>query len=705
MTNLMRTWLRPLLLAGTGTGYALVTALLTFCQPADRPTSEAAAEAPPTTPVRFAFAPHDPATRYVGTAACAPCHAEIAHDYAQTGKGRAFGRPRRGTGPEEFGGPKSVVFDRFSQRYYRAFWRRDSLYVAEWQLGEQRLGQSRRDTTHYRAERVDYVIGSGNQTRSYLLARNGYFFELPITWYSARRLWDLSPGYENGQNSGFSRPIGAQCLGCHNSQNEFVPHSVNRFTSVGNGMSCESCHGPGAAHVRKFQALSSVIQGTNEKRETRNQKPDSTIINPAHLPVTAQLDVCRQCHLEGVTVEKLGKQLADFRPGQRLADYADVFIGARPGAAATQFGFASHAERLQLSACFRQSASLTCTTCHNPHQALGPQPMAVYNAQCQRCHAEASPPTPLLKERGAVRQLASGHASASGERPGVRPCSAPQAARLRTGDNCVSCHMAKSGTTDIPHVSSRDHLIRRNLKQEAAPKPEASRSQLVVLRSFTVSDDSVADDRARVVAAMLYFEQMEQNPAYLTAVRRQAAALDLDARVKYAYLARDPAAAPLPAGLTPAAVTNPYTAFYLGSLAQQQQQAATPWLTRAVALAPANADFRLELAATRAAAGDAPGAEAAYRELLQLQPWNRRALLNLGYQRLLAGDYSEALRLTRAAQRQDPTYALAYENEANIYLQQGDAPAALKLLTGLEKRFPAQAPKYRALQARVRAAR
>lgn len=296
---------------------------------------------------------------------------------------------------------------------------------------------------------------------------------------------------------------------------------------------------------------------------------------------------------------------------------------------------------------------------------------------------------------------------ANGQRK-TENCSAPKAVRLRAGDNCVSCHMAKSGTTDIPHVSSRDHLIRRNLKEEVAPKPEVLKnkpsSQLVVLRSFTVSDDSAADDRARAVAAMLYFEQVEQNPAYLAAVRQQVRALEFDARVKYAYLARDPAAGALPAALTPPSVSNPYSAYYVGQLLGQQGQPVVPWLARAVALAPANADFRYELAAARAAAGDAAGAEAAYRELLRLQPWNRRALLNLGYQRLLAGDYADALRLTCAAQQQDPTYALAYENEANIYLQQGDAPAALRLLTNLEKRFPAQAPKYRALAARVRSA-
>ncbi len=659
--------------------YCAIVALLSFCQPADRP-----ADAPEkaAVPSRFAFAPHDPQTQYVGTAACAPCHAEIAHDYAQTGKGRAFGRPRRGEGPEEFGGAKAVVYDRHSQRYYRAFWRHDSLYVAEWQLAP---GHPR-DTVHYRAERVDYVIGSGNQTRSYILARNGYLFELPITWYSARRLWDLSPGYENGHNSGFSRPIGGQCLGCHNSQNELVPNSVNRFTRVGNGMSCESCHGPGAAHVAKWARAVGPAQVSG--------RVDSSIINSKHFPVTAQLDVCRQCHLEGLSVEKPNRKLVDFRPGQRLADYADVFIASAPGAARTQFGFASHAERLQLSACFRHSASLTCTTCHDPHKSLGPQPMAVYNAQCQRCHTDMAPPLPTT--------VAAHGGTAAKARP---TCSAPQAARARAGDNCVSCHMAKSGTTDIPHVSSRDHLIRRNLTAQAAPRPETPRSQLVVLRSFTVSDDSAADDRARAVAAMLYFEQTEPNPAYLAAVRQQVQALEVDARVKYAYLARDPRAAqPLPASLAPTAVGNAYTAFYLGALAQQQGQPAGPWFGRAVALAPANLDFRIALAEARATAQDAAGAEAAYREALALQPNNRRALLNLGYLRLIAGDFAEALRLTRAAQRQDPNYALAYENEANIYLQQGNADAALVVLAKLEKRFPQQAGKYRDLQTRVRAA-
>lgn len=679
---------RRALLLGAAVGWAGVVGLLTFCQPADR-TDTGAASAPAadstgSATTRYAFANQNPHAGYVGAEACAPCHQQIYHDFKQTGKGRAFGRPKPGEGPERIGGPRSVVYDRFSDRYYRAEWRGPALYVVEWQLAP-----NGRDTTHYRAERADYVIGSGNQTRSFLMERAGYFYELPITWYSAKQLWDLSPGYENGHNTGFSRTVGEQCLGCHNSRNQFVPNSVNQFARVGDGMSCESCHGPGAPHLAKWQ-------GRSEELESRSQEPgarrdalahsllaprssllDSSIVNPARLPVTAQLDVCRQCHLEGVTVEKAGRHLTDYRPGLRLADFADVFIPAKPGADATHFGFASHAERLQLSRCFiTSSGKLTCSTCHNPHQPLGPRPMATYNQQCQTCHKPEA-------------------------------CGAAHGARLAVGNDCVKCHMARSGTTDIPHVSSRDHLIRRKLSQDAAPAPDAAKlkSQLVVLRSFTVSDDSAADERARAVAAMLYFEQQESNPAYLQAVRGAVSQLELAQRLKYAWLAHDPTAVGSAlASLRPDQLTDPYAAYYAGQLGKLQGARPDAWLARAVALAPANADLRFEQAAALAEGGDRPAAEAAYRELLRLQPWHKRALLNLGYLRLLQGDYPDALKLTREAKRQDPTYALAWENEANIELQQGHVPQALHLLDELVRRFPAQASKYRELQARIRAA-
>src|SRR5258708_2846057 len=61
-----------------------------------------------------------------------------------------------------------------------------------------------------RREEMPYTIGSGSQTRSYLYQRDGFLFESPITWFSEKSRWDLSPGYENSLTH-FHRPIEPRC--------------------------------------------------------------------------------------------------------------------------------------------------------------------------------------------------------------------------------------------------------------------------------------------------------------------------------------------------------------------------------------------------------------------------------------------------------------------------------------------------------------
>ena len=47
----------------------------------------------------------------------------------------------------------------------------------------------------------------GGRGVAYLIERDGFLFQSPITWYSRERRWDLSPGYEKS-NVHFDRPIG-----------------------------------------------------------------------------------------------------------------------------------------------------------------------------------------------------------------------------------------------------------------------------------------------------------------------------------------------------------------------------------------------------------------------------------------------------------------------------------------------------------------
>ncbi|MDX5443260.1 MAG: hypothetical protein LPJ89_05680, partial [Hymenobacteraceae bacterium] len=289
--------IRKALVLTSGAFFLLACFLLTFCQNSEK-QSENEAGTPETT-TSLTYLNHDPGVKYTGRGSCVSCHKEIHDDYLHTGKGRSFYLPSRSNIIEDFS--KATVYDSYTNLGYRAFWRGNDMMIAEYRTRG-------RDTIHYREEKVDYIIGSGNQTRSYLLEQNGYFYEMPITWYVSKGIWDLSPGYEKGANSGFSRTIGQQCMDCHNSDYQFVDHSVNKFTSVGLGMSCEKCHGPGEAHIKAMEAGKAVAKG----------EIDRTIVNPAKLPIQLQFDVCRQCHLEGITVPKAGKDPLNFRPGMAL---------------------------------------------------------------------------------------------------------------------------------------------------------------------------------------------------------------------------------------------------------------------------------------------------------------------------------------------------------------------------------------------------
>jgi Flp pilus assembly protein TadD len=597
-----------------------------------------------------AYLNHKPDVHYTGIKSCVSCHQDIYKSFLETGKGRSFYLPSRNNIIENF--EAKPVYDKYSDLSYKAFWRGNDMYISEFRL-------QGRDTVHYRAEKVNYVIGSSNQTRSYLYETNGYFYEMPITWYVGKKIWDLSPGYEKGSNSGFNRTIGQQCMECHNSEVHFVPNSVNKFTSIGMGMSCEKCHGPGEEHVKLMQSGS---------KESIRKGIDFSIVNPGKLPVQLQFDVCRQCHLEGITVAKTNKNLLNFRPGMSLASFADVFIPVS-NINAPEFGFASHAERLQQSPCFIKSGEkLTCNTCHDPHKALKGNALTFYDAKCQGCHA----PEKLIDPHKNVK----------------------------IGDkNCVTCHMPKSGTTDIPHVSSTDHFIRKRPETQAAT---VSKNKLVSFKSFTNKEPHTSVERGQALANMIYFEQYEQNPEYLKRVSEFQKNLDRNEQIKLAYLEKT---APKPEWqqLKQTEISDPFTAFYLSQLLKSDPQNAIAWGEKSVQLAPANLDFRFQLAELYDDFGQKQLAEENYKKVLEMQPLYKRALLNLGFLYAQNGDYQNAMLLTQKAIKADPNYTRAYENRINLYLQTGELQKGLNELNNLIRKNPTNGT-YKELKSRVEAA-
>lgn len=77
---------------------------------------------------------------------------------------------------------------------------------------------------------VRYAIGSGTRGITYLIERDGFLFQSPISWYTQEHRWDVSPGY--GEFSGqptFERPIQPDCLFCHSNQFHAVAGTQNHY--------------------------------------------------------------------------------------------------------------------------------------------------------------------------------------------------------------------------------------------------------------------------------------------------------------------------------------------------------------------------------------------------------------------------------------------------------------------------------------------
>ena len=629
---------------------------------------------------------------YVGDAACTQCHAEIATSYAQTGMGRAVSRFDPSTAPEQFGpGGEGPVVCGPDGYCYQALVRGDTLVQRE----------TRPEFPDYvREHAVSHVVGSGNATRSYLMeagggGEGGYLTEMPLTWYVERELWDLSPGYKRN-NARFDRPIALECLTCHDARPGHET-SQNFYTDVPLGISCERCHGPGSAHVAAYEAGGDPLT--------------PLIVNPAALGPLGQLDVCQQCHLTGQTVFAPGEDPTTYRPGRPLSAHRSVFVTEASLEDPEEFGIASHAERMMRSACFEESLGtereMTCTTCHDPHRPTSELSPDHFADACRSCHA----PTAHV-----------GVCSRTGVETVVE---------ASTGD-CVSCHMRKAGTSDIPHVSFTDHWIRRD--PPAGREARATTDPLRGERPFELVDLVLREDGATVdaaeaslalgVATFHLYETQHTIPAYLPRVAAlvraglAGGAERTDARVALgrALIEMDSLVAAV-AALDEAVrrdPQDPYAQLWLGTARTKagQVDAAIEPLRQAVRLAPRLTETHIELADALALRGDWAGAAAALETAVGQDPLRHAGAWNdLGFARLQLGQTDGALGALRRAVALDPRLPTARVNLGTALLVSGDPDAAAAQFEAALRTDPRNVPALgnlgtvRAQQGRVAEAR
>ncbi len=598
---------------------------------------------------------HSDTVQYVGMETCKQCHLEKFETFQHTGMGKSFGKADTLKSAANFG--NSIINDPFLDFNYFPFWNGDQLNLKEFRL-------KNGDTVYTRIEQVDYIIGSGQHTNSHLQEGNGYVHQMPFTYYTQSGKLDLPPGFEDGNNTRFSRLIGLECMSCHNAMPvDFVKGSQNKFDKIPLGIDCERCHGPGEAHVSK------IMRGDITDTAVAI---DYSIVNPRKLEVDLQFELCQRCHLQGNAVLKEGKSFFDFKPGMQLSDVMDVYL-PRYSNSDEEFIMASHVDRFKKSECFKQSADqFLCTSCHNPHISVKETNISNFNRKCESCHTS---PKEECFESIEVRNL--------------------------KGDNCVECHMPSSGAIALPHVTVHDHFIR-------TPVEKTKTEELKIFLRLEAINNSNPTKRSTILAYLQQYERFESNAVYLdSAYQLLISSGDYGTElyrewVLYYHLKGEKQALVdlvnnrLIENILSLLKTMSYDnsdawcAYRIGEayLNLSSPDNALVFLERAVVLAPFILEFKLKLGTAYFMSGQFESAEKAYKSALVENPKLEEALSNLGYVQILLEDYDSAEMNLEKSLELNPDYKEAKLNLATLYMTTNRMEEAMQLLLKLLETYP-----------------
>ncbi len=622
---------------------------------------------------------HSDSAHYVGMNTCRHCHQSIYNTFIETGMGKSFDVATKKKSSGDFS--YASIYDKIDDFHYQAFWDHDSLYIKEFRL-------LKNDTIYQRVEQVNYIVGSGQHTNSHLQSVNGYVNQMPMTYYTQKKHWDLPPGFENGMNTRFSRKIGIECMSCHNAYPNFVLGSENKFMSLPEGIDCERCHGPGSIHVTEKSA---------GVRIDTSKYIDYSIVNPSKLSIDQQFDICQRCHLQGNAVLKEGKSFYDFKPGKKLSDYISVFL-PRYKNADDEFIMASHADRLKQSACFIKSyekvknqkslkpykEALTCVTCHNPHVSVRKTNKNVFNDACLNCHGAQQ-----------STELQNIHKEFS----------------KNDWSNCVSCHMPVSGSTDIPHVSVHDHYIRKPITQKEKNKIKT------FLGLYSINEKN-PDHLIRARAYIDQYDKFEQKNFYLDSALnlltdKKQLRRNFYALIQLYFIRQDfkkiigivnelGEKRCFDSLITKQDYENKH-AWAAYRIAEAYHNTADgsnalKWFKKAVNLAPFNLDFRNKLGSEMATLQDFSSATEQFEFMMKENPKLVTSYSNLGYIKLIQGFPAEAIRLYTLGEKLDPDNEALLLNLAGYYMYKKDKIHAQKYLERIIKKNPKNQKATMALQ-------
>ena len=375
---------------------------------------------------------------YVGTAACATCHAAQHEAWRGSHHDRAMAEASEQTVLGNFANA-TFAHGGITSRFFR----RDGRYFVRTDGPDGRLADFA----------IRYTFGF-HPLQQYLI-------ELPGGRLQALGIaWDARPKAAGGQRwfhlypdlklkagdalhwTGIDQNWNYQCADCHSTnlrKGYDVASRTYKTTWAEIDVGCEACHGPGEGHAawakrdataRKADPAKGLTVALDERRGVAWPIDASSGSATRSVPRTTQreIETCARCHA------RRGQFDDAWHPGQPLGDafrVATLEAGLYHADGQQREEVYNHGSFLQSR---MHARGVTCSDCHDPHsQKL----RAAGNAVCAQCHAPA-------------RFDVTAH---HGHKPGT------------PGAACVACHMP---TTTYMGVDARhDHSMR-------IPRPDRS---------------------------------------------------------------------------------------------------------------------------------------------------------------------------------------------------------------------------------------
>ncbi|MCQ3830911.1 tetratricopeptide repeat protein [Microbulbifer elongatus] len=375
---------------------------------------------------------------YVGVAQCASCHQQEYKDWQKSHHDLAMKLPSEETVVGDF---DNARFDYFGTE--SNFYQRDGQYFVRTDGPDGKLTEFP----------IAYTFG--------IYPLQQYLIELPGGRLQALSLsWDSRSKEEGGQRwfhlypdeeikagdplhwTGINQNWNFQCADCHSTNlhknyDQASQTFATQWSEINVG--CESCHGPGRAHVAWAALPESERAGKSDngldihydgRRQARWAMDSETGI--AHIAnaveTQTEIPVCAQCH------SRRGTQFPGVKPDDHYLDYFHpALLEDNLYHADGQIN-----DEVYVWGSFLQSkmhgAGVTCSNCHNPHSL---ELRANGNDVCAQCHLPSKFDT------------ADHHFHPAGSE----------------GAQCVNCHMTDKVYMQVD--ARRDHSFR-------VPRPDLS---------------------------------------------------------------------------------------------------------------------------------------------------------------------------------------------------------------------------------------